>query len=314
GARGSPNEPLEAPEGEVVSIDSQRIAAAPGLDPLAPDCLPELRDIPLQEVARRLGWIVAPDVVDEAARRDNLACVDEKGGENRALPSSAEWKHAPVFERLERPEDPELDAHASTVAPFPAPFQPLSRGRAHRASVATDPKEEGSRCSDDRSWQGSGYSCWRWELEPLSRRPRKRRTWVGARRPACSAPAPTRPPCRRWRVTSADAGTWTISRVDLTRAGPCSALGTSTSSAHSAARRGPSPRPSSSRGSSAARRPLQRFTGAAITRSSEEPATSRARAACCSSRTTSRQESAPTGVTSPCDGSGAVGPSRRSRP
>jgi hypothetical protein len=63
------------------------------------------------ERARRNASTV-PDLVDEASDRDDLVGVHEQRRQQRALARAAETGRGAVDQRLEWPENAELDSHA----------------------------------------------------------------------------------------------------------------------------------------------------------------------------------------------------------
>ena len=72
----------------------------------------------LERRRRVRGAVVAPHVVDEALRGNDLAGAQEQGREQGALPQAAKRQRAVVADDLERAEQPELEHGA---------FVPLAR-------------------------------------------------------------------------------------------------------------------------------------------------------------------------------------------
>ena len=63
--------------------------------------LAQMRDVTLEHVRRRLRRRVAPEVVDQAVRRDDLVRVQEEKREHCPLLRAAERKEIPVCSDLQ---------------------------------------------------------------------------------------------------------------------------------------------------------------------------------------------------------------------
>lgn len=70
--------------------------------------LPQIRDIDLHGMCRRPRWVLSPHQVNESISGDNVVGVEKKDGENRSLFRGTKLDRNPVFQDLERTEDPEL--------------------------------------------------------------------------------------------------------------------------------------------------------------------------------------------------------------
>jgi hypothetical protein len=71
-----------------------------------------VRDVHAKRRAGRLGRPLAPKLLDEAVRRDDLVRAKKQRGEQRPLPRPAETDRARAANGLDRAEDPELDPAA----------------------------------------------------------------------------------------------------------------------------------------------------------------------------------------------------------
>ena len=97
---------LEAVDVAAAARDVQHVGVAPGLDRVAPECAAQIRDVALDDVARRRRRGVAPDLVDQAADRDRPVRADHEHGEHRAAARAADGDDTVAFEHLERTENP----------------------------------------------------------------------------------------------------------------------------------------------------------------------------------------------------------------
>ena len=98
--------------------------------------LPEVRDIGLDDVPRRLRRLVAPDLVDQGLGGHELVRAHEEMGQDRALLRPAE-RDGPVSRvHLERPEDAELQ-----LAPArPTPVTGCRGAKARMCSATSAPR------------------------------------------------------------------------------------------------------------------------------------------------------------------------------
>lgn len=67
----------------------------------------------MEGMARRLGDVAGPEVIDESIHRHHLARIDEKACEDGSLSGWAEVKPVPVSENLELPQDPYIQVCSS---------------------------------------------------------------------------------------------------------------------------------------------------------------------------------------------------------
>ena len=91
------------------------IAPPSGLDRVLAECLPQLRDITLEDVCSGLGRVRGPQLVDEPRRWHNLVRSGEKADENRALAGPREGRRPAVDHHLERAEHAVFDAQGATL-------------------------------------------------------------------------------------------------------------------------------------------------------------------------------------------------------
>ena len=74
-----------------------------------PERLPQLRDVHLHRVRRRIGRVPGPQRLDEPVDGDDAAEVEGEHREERARLRAAERDGLAVPRRLERPEQPKLE-------------------------------------------------------------------------------------------------------------------------------------------------------------------------------------------------------------
>ena len=125
---------------EPCEIDLGRVGLqhVPGLardDPVLAELAAQAGDVHMDALGDRGRWRLAPQVVDQALGRDDLARVQQEQREQRALLRSAEHQRASVLDHLERAKEPEIHASAPVspttgrgVYPSP-PSRPLPPGR-----------------------------------------------------------------------------------------------------------------------------------------------------------------------------------------
>ena len=102
------DELLETVQVELAGAGPNDVAGPLRQHSLAPESLPDPGHSDLERLARRLGRLLAPELVDQAVGGDDLIGVQEQVSENRLLPRPAEGDGVSSLEHLERPEDPEL--------------------------------------------------------------------------------------------------------------------------------------------------------------------------------------------------------------
>ena len=123
---------------ESITPDPDRIARLSRRDDVAAERLAELRHVPVDDVRRRGRRVVAPQGVDEASRRDDLACVEQQPAQDDAS-LRREARGAAVDDRFDGAQHAELRCHAATVPPclrvsggVSAIVQPPHSGRVDR--------------------------------------------------------------------------------------------------------------------------------------------------------------------------------------
>ena len=104
------HERLEPVQVEVAVLQLDDVAWIARRDRSAAERLAKVGDVALQDVRRCLGRVVAPELVDQPVAGDNLAGMREQNGEHGALARAAERNRLAAHPRLERAEDPELQA------------------------------------------------------------------------------------------------------------------------------------------------------------------------------------------------------------
>jgi hypothetical protein len=104
---------LEAMEIELAEPHAQEVSRrARQQDAVVASALPErgaqARDVDLQRVCRARRWPLAPQLVDQGVRRNDLVGAEEEDRTQRALLPTAERNLRSVVRSLERAENPEL--------------------------------------------------------------------------------------------------------------------------------------------------------------------------------------------------------------
>ena len=101
-------EPGEPGEVERLRLDRDEVAGRLRPERLRGQRLAQLRDVDLHHLRRGPGRLVAPEVVHEPVDRDGPVRVQEEPGEERTRLAAAERDRLAVLDRLEGPQQPEL--------------------------------------------------------------------------------------------------------------------------------------------------------------------------------------------------------------
>jgi hypothetical protein len=119
---------------ECLRVDADYVPGAAGLDCLLAEHLAERGDVALDEIPRRLRWVLAPQAVDEPRGRHERVGLTEKQRKQRPLFRSSEAYRLAVDRDLERPEELVLDAHPATLLRLRARALP-NRARSARVDA-----------------------------------------------------------------------------------------------------------------------------------------------------------------------------------
>ncbi len=111
---------LETGEIELVRLEPQQVSARFRLQTLPSEHLPQLRDVDLQRLSRRLRRLLVPEGLDQPLLRDHAVRVHGKHGERGTLLGAAEVERPPVVEHFERAEDAEIHRLCLAVTLAPA--------------------------------------------------------------------------------------------------------------------------------------------------------------------------------------------------
>ena len=84
----------EAGEVELAGLDPQPVTVADRLDAVRAEQLPQAMDRDLERVLHARGRILAPERIDQRVAPDDLVCVQEQKGQERALAGTADRKQA----------------------------------------------------------------------------------------------------------------------------------------------------------------------------------------------------------------------------
>jgi hypothetical protein len=101
------HERVESRSVQFGGIEPQAVAGPTALDPVVTEGSPEVRDVGLDDVPRRLGWLLGPDLVDQGLGGHELVRTKNQVRENGALLGPAEGDVVSPHVHLERAEDPE---------------------------------------------------------------------------------------------------------------------------------------------------------------------------------------------------------------
>ena len=113
-------ERVEAVEVELARVNTQQVAGCLGRDALGAEQLPQLRDVPLQRLARSRCRLLLPERVDQSIARDDAVRLQQEQREQRALLLPTQVEREPVRSHLERAEKTELVADPyDATAPIP---------------------------------------------------------------------------------------------------------------------------------------------------------------------------------------------------
>ena len=128
---------LEAVDVAAAALDVEHVGVAPRLDRVAPERPAQIRDVALDDVARRRRRGIAPHLVDQAPDRDRPVRADHEHGEHGAATRAADGDDTVAVEHLQRTENPVV-VHARRQA-YPGTSGAQNgrpAGRAVRSSAA----------------------------------------------------------------------------------------------------------------------------------------------------------------------------------
>ena len=112
----------------VVVVELNQVAGRPSRQDAGRQHLAELRHEDLDHLDRRVGHVIAPEIVDEPVHRHGPARVEKQPGEQRAGLPAAERERLRAVSYLQRAEKPEL--HTGSGATLPAREAAASRSAA----------------------------------------------------------------------------------------------------------------------------------------------------------------------------------------
>ena len=115
---------LEPREVELVRVNSDQVAGRLREQALGVEHLPQLRDVDLERLLRRFGWLVLPECVGEALGGDDLVRMQEEHCQEGAVLGARQGDDTFPVDHVERAEDPEFHCRATV----PLPNQPVLQG------------------------------------------------------------------------------------------------------------------------------------------------------------------------------------------
>ena len=107
------DERIEPSRVELERFDDEEVAGRPAFQASVAQRLAEVRHVGLEDVARLLGRLLTPDIVDQDVSGDDLVRADQQVRQDRALLRPSEGDRAVPRVDLERSQDAEL--HRATV-------------------------------------------------------------------------------------------------------------------------------------------------------------------------------------------------------
>src|SRR5262249_6683976 len=99
---------LEVVHVELVDRNAKQIPRGLGQDAVAPERLPQLRDMDLKRGQSRLRRLLTPERVDQPLSRDELVRAEEKRGQQGPRLATAHLDRLTVLDDLERPQETKL--------------------------------------------------------------------------------------------------------------------------------------------------------------------------------------------------------------
>jgi hypothetical protein len=108
-------QPFEAVEIHLGGLGDQHVAAIAGRHRVGAERLAQAGDVTLQRLRRSRGSLFAPELVDQAIARDNLAAMEDQDREQRALLRSPQREAATLVDHLQWPQYPKAQ-HAAVDA------------------------------------------------------------------------------------------------------------------------------------------------------------------------------------------------------
>ena len=107
------HERLEARGIDLLGRNRENVPAPAALDPPVAEHLAQPRYVRLQRVPCRIGWILAPEIIDQPFGRHGPVRLKDQVRQDGALLGPADRKRTAIIQDLHGPEHPEL--HAATV-------------------------------------------------------------------------------------------------------------------------------------------------------------------------------------------------------
>jgi hypothetical protein len=103
---------LESVEIELLPLEHDRISRRPRVERSRGQHLTQVRDVDLHHLLRRLGHVLAPELVDDALDRERPVGVDEKERQEGALLAAPQPHLALSVANLERSKDSKVHPRA----------------------------------------------------------------------------------------------------------------------------------------------------------------------------------------------------------
>src|SRR5580704_2211216 len=140
-----PNKRLEAFHIHLARFGLQQVPARTGHQQPVAKRLAQARHVPLNDLDRARGCLLAPELVYQAIRRDHLAAMDQQHGQQRPLLGCAYRYRAVWIDNLKRSENVELNHPRCPCA------QPYHRGTRSQGTASAGASTESRPLLDQSS-------------------------------------------------------------------------------------------------------------------------------------------------------------------
>ncbi len=112
---GAAEELLEPKHIELVGLGVEHVSGGSALDPIGPERRPEMRDVALDRVARRVRRVLVPHAFDQFLHRHDPVRGEEEVSEDQPLPRSAQGHLTSTVGHLQGTQQPELEVSRDRV-------------------------------------------------------------------------------------------------------------------------------------------------------------------------------------------------------
>ncbi len=110
-----PHELLEPVEVQLSVLDAQPVARRLRGQTVRTECLPQLGHVPMERLHRRVGRLLAPELVDQFLGADDPVAVEQKDPQERERLAGRQRNGPSPIARFDLPEDQEF--HGGSMIP-----------------------------------------------------------------------------------------------------------------------------------------------------------------------------------------------------